>query len=118
MAASAVHAVDVSGVEIVSSAYGFCECGGVARDRDDVDVIAHQAIGQHVQTEPLRLLFEPVEIYLAVIVNEENVLLIIAALSDMVRYIRKNYSGQSWHNRKYSKMLCDVNRKNRWLSPI
>ena len=113
MAAAAVHAVDVLGVEKVGSAYGFGECGGVARDRDDVDVIDHQAISQHVQAEPLRLLFEPVEIYLAVIVNEENVLLVIAALSDVVRHVFKNYSGQSWHNRKYSIMRHDVNRKNR-----
>ena len=111
MAASAVHAIDVLGVEIVSSADGFGECGGVARDRDDVDVIDHQAISQHVQTEPLGLLFEPVEIYMAVIVNEENVLLIVATLSDMVRHVFKNYSGQSWHNRKYSKKRHDVNKK-------
>ena len=113
MAASAVHVVDVLGVEIMSSADGLGECGVVARDRDDVDVILHQAIGQHVQAEPLGLLFEPVEIYMAVIVNEENVLLIIAALSDMVRHVFKHYSRQSWHNRKYSKLLHDVNRKNR-----
>ena len=113
MAAAAVHAVDVLGVEIMSSADGFGECGAIARDRDDVDVIVHQAIGQHVQAEPLRLLFEPVEINLAVIVDEENVLPIVAALSNVVRHVFKNYSRQSWHNRKYSKMLHDVNRKNR-----
>ena len=111
MAAAAVHAVDVLGVEKVGSAYGFGECGGVARDRDDVNVIDHQAIGQHVQTEPLGLLFEFVEVYLAVIVNKENVLLIIATLSDVVRHVFKNYSGQSWHNRKYSKKRHDVNKK-------
>jgi hypothetical protein len=55
-------------------------------------MIGHQAIPQNVQAEPLRLLLEQFEVNRSVIGNKENVLLIISALSNMMRHIFQNYS--------------------------
>jgi hypothetical protein len=86
VAAAFVHAVDVLGIKEMCSADSLSGCFCVAGNGYKVDVVGHQTIAENVKAEPLGLLFENFEINRAVIINEENILLIIATLGNMVRH--------------------------------
>ena len=56
-------------------------------------MVRHQAVAVNQQIIPGGILFQPVEILLAVSIGEKNFLMSVAALCDMVRHIW-NYN--SW----------------------
>ena len=109
MSASAIQMIHVPRVEIVRSADRLGKRLIIAGYSYDMNMIAHQAVSQHMQTEALRLTFEQFQVNLAIIISKENVLLIIAALDDMVRRLWYNYSSDPWHDRKYTKHPNNVN---------
>ena len=101
MAASFVHSVYVLGVDEICSADGFGERGFCVRDADDVDVVGHEAIALDLEAVFLRLLAEKFAVDVAVVVDEEYILAVVAALSDVVRGTGYYDSGLSRHACKY-----------------
>jgi hypothetical protein len=55
------------------------------RHRDQMNVVAHQAVAEHAQFIALRVALQQVEIDVPAIVCVEHVLAVVAALGDMVR---------------------------------
>lgn len=85
MPRAAVHAVDVLRVDQVRSADGFGERIFAPGAGDDMDVVGHKAIAQYLKSELCRLFAQQPQVHSAVVVNEEYVLPVVAALGDMVR---------------------------------
>ena len=74
--------------------------GGHAPSRrggDEMDVVVHQAVAEQLQPEALRLRRQQFEVHPPIVVHEEHVLPVIAALGDMVRNAGDNDAGNSWH---------------------
>lgn len=92
MAAALVKPVDVLRVSEVRSAYGFGQRILGLRCRDDVNVIAHEAIADDVQAVLPGLIAEQLQIYMPVIVNKKYILAIISPLRDMMSTPRHNCS--------------------------
>jgi hypothetical protein len=109
MPAPAVHTVNVLGIKKMGPTNSLSKSHVISGDGDDMNMIGHQAIAQHVQAEPLGLFLEQFEVNRSVIGYKENILLIISTLSDVMRNIFQNYSGYSRHNRKYNIVTKSVN---------
>jgi len=56
-------------------------------------MIAHQAIAGNFQPIPFALLFKELQIYSPVVIDKENVLTVVAPLSDMMRTSDRDRSG-------------------------
>ena len=54
-------------------------------------MVGHETVAENVHAELLRLLLEKFKIHTSIIVNKEYILMIIAALSDMVRQTFQYY---------------------------
>ena len=80
-----VHPVDVLRVDQVRSADGFGERIFAPGPGDDMDVVGHEAIAQYLKSEFCRLFAQQSQVHSAVVVNEEYVLAVVAAMGDMVR---------------------------------
>ena len=93
MAAATMKAIDILRVAKMRSADGFCKRILGVRDRDDMDVIAHQTIADKFKGVLVRLLFQKLQVYPAVIVHEEYGVAIIAALRYMMRKSYRYCSG-------------------------
>jgi len=68
------------------------------RGGDQMDVVGHQAVTVDGQTEPFGLPCEYFQIDAAVIMDEEDVLAVIAALGNVMWAVRHDDSGYSWHS--------------------
>ena len=82
------------------------------RNRDQVDVIGHQAVAQQGQTVELGIVTEQVEIGGAIGVAGENDLSSIAALRNMMRKVYDDDARQAGHLEKISESMR-VTAKNR-----
>ena len=82
---AAVHAVYVLRIDQVRSPDGFGERIFAPGPDDDMDVVGHKAIAQNLKGEFFRLFAQQPQVHSAVVVNEEYVLPVVAALGDMVR---------------------------------
>ena len=60
----------------------------VARNRDQMRVVGHQAIADDCHAGGFAPLAEQVEIHPAVVIDEEDILPIVAALRDVMRAMR------------------------------
>lgn len=99
VAGSFVEAVDVSRVEVVGSADGAGQGVDSRGDGDQVDVVAHQAIAEDREAVEVALRFEQREVNLSILIDEKDVLPVIAPLGNMVGDIRDDDSCYAWHMR-------------------
>jgi hypothetical protein len=111
MSASAVHAVDVLGIQKIGPAHELGQRIRPERRGDQVNMVGHQAIAIDSHAKPLRLLFEQSQEYDAVLVNEKYILLVIAPLGDVVGQARYNDSGDPWHDSKSTEYHAPVKNK-------
>jgi len=72
--------VDVLGVSEVRCADGLGEGIVVVGDCDYMDMVCHEAIGEELEAVFVGLVFEMVEVGAAVVVDEKDVLAIVASL--------------------------------------
>jgi hypothetical protein len=63
------------------------------RDRDQVDMIAHQAVPVDVQAVFVGLLFQQVKINASVVVHEEHILAVVPSLGDMMSTTDRDCTG-------------------------
>ena len=113
VAAAPVKAVDVLGVQPMGPAHGLGQRLGRLRRCHEMNVISHQAIPQYLQAETIRLLLEYRKIHMAIIINEEHILSVVASLSDMVRAVQNDCSGYAWHRRENNPLLTTSREKYR-----
>lgn len=92
-----MDAVDRLVVSPVRPADGVLEPLGIGGDQDEVDVIGHQAPGDEPDAMKVRLLREEPQGELAVVVGEEDVLAVVAALGHMVRELGQDQSSGARH---------------------
>jgi hypothetical protein len=60
-----------------------------------MDVVGHQAIAKYVEAEALAVLAAKFEVRMAVVINEENILTVVAALNNVVRLTLNDDSGHA-----------------------
>jgi len=84
MAFPASRAIDTLGVAHVQRLEDTLQPTGAGRDCNQVDVVGHQAVGEHVNVEEVAVLPQPGQIGDTVFVTEEDVLAPIAALRNVV----------------------------------
>ena len=84
MSAPLMKAVDVLRVAKVRSAYGLGQRVFGLRYRDDVNVIAHEAIADDLKAVLPGLLGEQLKIYMPIIIDKEYILTIISPLRDVM----------------------------------
>ena len=84
VAAPAAKAVDILRIAKVCSADGFCQRILLVWDRDDMDMIAHQAVANKLQRVLVRMSFQKLQIHPSIIIDEENILTVVTALRDMM----------------------------------
>jgi hypothetical protein len=61
-------------------------------DNDQVDMIRHQAVRLDANSGPLGMILQQCQIHAAIGIRKEDVLMLIAALSDVVRTPGDDYS--------------------------
>lgn len=59
--------------------------------------VGHQYIGVHATALPARMIFQPVEVVLAVVRREKAGLAVVSALNEMQRYAGKRKTGAAGH---------------------
>lgn len=62
-----------------------------------MDRIGHQYIGVHATALPALMIFQPVEVVLAVVRCEKAGLAVVSALNEMQRYAGKRKTGAAGH---------------------
>lgn len=80
MAAAAVQAVDVLRVKPMCSADRLCQGIGSAGDGGEMDVIVHEAVAEDRDAVAGALAGEELQVCAAVVIDEEDVLAIVAPL--------------------------------------
>ena len=80
-----MQTIDVLRMNQMRRSHSTAERIGFARRDDQMHVIGHQAIARHRQTEPLSLFAQRLEVEAAIIIGEEVIVAIVAALRDMMR---------------------------------
>ena len=80
MSGAFMECVDVFGVPVVRCADGLGEGIVVAGDCDYMDMVCHEATGEELEAVFVGLVFEMVEIDAAIVVDEKDVLAIVASL--------------------------------------
>ena len=117
MPAAAVQAVYVLCVQKVSPADGPGQRLFARGHPDQVHVVGHQAIAEQPHAPPCGLLPEDPQINAAVVIDEEDVLAVVAALGDVVRHPRNNDSGGPWHDPTLTPPACRVNAQGTPKAP-
>lgn len=74
------------------------------RHRDQVDVVAHQAVGEHLDLVFLGVVLQPAQIGLAIVVCKEHLLAPIAPLGDVVGDAGTDGAGKAGHGGGESSM--------------
>jgi len=97
MAAPVEAAVDMLRVSRVQRPEQALQPVRLSRRGDEVDVVRHQAIGEHVDAGGLGIVLQLGEIAAAIVVAEEHLVLPVAALRDMVRDSRNDGARLSRH---------------------
>ncbi len=102
-----MQVVDVFGVEPMRAADRQCKRIGALGDDDEMHVVRHEAIRQNRKAVALRLMCEDAQIGASIIVDEEDILAVIAALRDMVGKTGYHDSRDSRH----ADSVVDASRK-------
>ena len=98
MAGHAHACIDIARIVTMDVAEGPAQSILVARDRDDVDVIGHQAIGPDRHLRSRGCFGEQVEIERIVPIFEEHPLAPVAPLGDVVRNAWKDDAREPGHS--------------------
>ena len=93
VAGAAMEAVDVLRITKVRPADGLGERVFLMRRGEDMDMITHQAIAEQFEPVLVRLLFEELQIHPPIIIDEEDILAVVASLGDMMGTSGRNCSG-------------------------
>jgi hypothetical protein len=112
MAGAAVEAVEVLGVEEVGAPDGLGEGLLPGGSEDKVHMIAHQAIADHFDAVAQGLAPQEVEVDVAVVVHEEDVLAVVPALGDVVGPPGEDDASNAWHGGRVAQFKRAV-KKNR-----
>ncbi len=94
---AAVEAIDVDAVPGVGGADGPGQAVGGLGRQHEVNVIGHQTVAVNGHVEAVALLAEGVEVETAIIVDEEDGLLIVAAMGDVMRRAGHDDAGDAGH---------------------
>ena len=70
---------------------------GLLGDRDQMNVIGHQAIAEQRDAMTMRAFVEGLEIETPVVVEQEDVLAVVAPLRDVMRRARRRHPGHTSH---------------------
>lgn len=97
VAAAPVQAADVLRVAPVRAADGAGQTGFVGRHGQQVDVVGHEAVAEDGDAGRGAVVAEEVEVDAAVVVGEEDVLVVVAALGDVVRAVRNDDTSVARH---------------------
>jgi hypothetical protein len=92
-----VQAIDILAISKVRTANRLRQRILRARRAHQVDVVGHEAIAQYAKAEPRAVVTEEFEVSTTVVVNEENILAVVAALNHMVRPTRYDDSSYARH---------------------
>ena len=71
---------------------------GPLGDRNQMNVIRHQAVAKQRDAVALRAFAESFEIETLVVVEQEDVLAIVASLRDVMRHTRRHHPGHTGHS--------------------
>ena len=93
MAAAIVQAVDVLGVDQIGAADSAGQGFFLVRNADDVDVIGHQAVAQDGEAVFQGVFLKQPQVLVLVLVQEKDILAIIATLGDVMWKTGHDYSG-------------------------
>src|ERR1051326_2567721 len=97
MTAKPILTVEPDRKQAMTSMEGLPDGVFAFRDRNEVHVIGHQAVGANIQTEPTTGLNEQVDIEVSVAFVAEDIETSDPSLSDVVREPRKHNPSDSWH---------------------
>jgi hypothetical protein len=89
--------IDMLGIAQVHRFQRSSQRGGAAGNDHQVNVVAHQAIRQNLQTMLVGIVLQEFQITPPVIIGEEYVLPPITALRNMMRNTGQYRSGHPWH---------------------
>ncbi len=97
VAATIVESVDVLAVVEMGASNDLGQRFLMLGHTDDMDMVVHEAVGVYTQSVLLGVVTQKCEIHTPVIVNREDILAVVAALSDVVRLTRHDNACESWH---------------------
>jgi hypothetical protein len=100
VSAPAVFQVEIARIVGVRAPHDASQGTGAVGHGDQVDVIAHQAVGPDAQVVAFRVAAEQVEIELAIQVSCENVLAGVAALGHLMRQAGDDNPRDSRHSKE------------------
>lgn len=101
--------VDIAGVVPVDIPEGTPQAIRIGRNRDDMHVIGHQAVGRHFNARPASGISEQIEVERIVAVLKESLLAPVAALGDLMGKSRKYEAGEAGHTWSLSVARRGVN---------
>ena len=103
-AGAAVASIERADVALVEQPHGVGEIAGTGGRYEQMNVIAHQHIGMHVDVMRLGGLDQQVTVAPMVIGIDEGRASIDATLCDMKRYIRDEQARAAWHSGRSERM--------------
>ena len=98
MPRASVSPVEALRVARVALAEGAGKRIGPLGDRHQMNVIRHQAVAKQRDAVALRAFAESFEIETPVVVEQEDVLAIVAPLRDVMRHTRRHHPGHPSHS--------------------
>jgi hypothetical protein len=113
VAAASVETIDVLSVKLIGAFQGIGERGLALRRDDKMDVIGHQTVAINRQTKTLRRLGQKGQELPTVVIYKENILAVIAPLSNMMRTAFNYDSRSPWHDDIIANHVFNANRNNR-----
>ena len=99
-----MEAVHILRVKELRAADRFRQGIAVRRNNNEVDVVGHEAIRDDADAVLAGLLAQKREVDPAVIVGEEHVLAVVAALRDVVLIAADHNPCDAWHEYEHSAM--------------
>ena len=84
------------------------------RSRNEMDVIGHETVPNHLQPGCLAVSPEQVKVHRATIVHEKHVLTVVAAMRYVMRYLRYNDPRYPCHNEMTAPATAQVKKK--WVT--
>jgi hypothetical protein len=114
MAAALVATVEAPGVRAVELPEGAGQTAGALGNGHQMDMIAHQAVTQQPHAVMARLLAQMIEVKPAILVYQEDLLPVVAALGDVMRDAVRHQPRLAGH--EVSDRLTYISRLSRFSS--
>jgi hypothetical protein len=87
------------------------ERGRVRRDDDQVHVVGHETVAEHPHAGGFAAVSQNIKVCVPVVIREEDILAVVAALRDVMRHVRHNNASDTRHRQKLTRRTKRV--KNR-----